>query len=71
MVFLRSKKGKTPLFHRSCLSVFNFSLYVRHMQSVGRSLQTAALLRKEGKRTTAVSGRWAPRCPNPSAEWEN
>ena len=31
-VFLRSKKGKTPLFHRSCLSVFNFSLYVRHMQ---------------------------------------
>lgn len=70
MVFLRSKKGKIPLFPHSCLSVFNFSLYISH-ESVGRSLQTAALLRKKGKHTTAVSDRWARRCPNPSSEWEN
>lgn len=30
MVFLRSKKGKMPLFAHSCLSAFNFSLYIRH-----------------------------------------
>lgn len=30
MVFLRSKKGKIPLSPHSCLSVFNFPLYIRH-----------------------------------------
>lgn len=32
MVFLRSKKDKIPLFPHSCLSVFNFSFYVRHAE---------------------------------------
>lgn len=54
MVFLRSKKDKIPLFPHPCLSVFNFSFYVRHMQSVARSVQTAALLRKEGKHNRSL-----------------
>lgn len=32
MVFLRSKKDKIPLFPHSCLSVFNFSFYIRHAE---------------------------------------
>lgn len=32
MVFLRSKKGKIPLFPHSCLSVFSSSLYIRQAE---------------------------------------
>lgn len=32
MVFLRSKKDKIPLFPHPCLSVFNFSFYIRHAE---------------------------------------
>lgn len=65
MVFLRSKRGKISLSPHSCRSVFNFPLYIRHAEC--GQISTDRWSSKERRKTTAVSGRRARRCPNPSA----
>lgn len=66
MVFLWNKKGKIPLFPHSCHSVFNLSLYIG-MQSVDGSLQTAGLLRKDGKTQPQAQRQMGSVLPEPES----
>lgn len=69
-VFLRCKKEKIPLFPHSCLSVFNFSFYIRHAECGQISTERCSFKERRKTQPRSLSGRWAPRCPNPRAEWE-